>query len=134
MAKISLPRIYILRASYLLIVVGLAFSQWPFIVSHPDNTGHMRGVVAAMLGGVAVLAALGIRYPLKMIPVLIFELIWKIIWLFAFALPLWESGEMDPAIRESVMECLFGVILVPLVLPWKYVWNEYLKAVGDRWK
>ena len=94
----------------------------------------MRGVVASMLGTVAVLSALGIRYPLKMIPVLFFELIWKSIWLLAFALPLWRSGQMNADTMESVKECLPGVVITILVLPWKYVWWQYAVMPGDKWK
>lgn len=30
--------------------------------------------------------------------------------------------------------CLFGVVLVPLVLPWTYIWQNYVKGPGDRWR
>jgi hypothetical protein len=29
---------------------------------------------------------------------------------------------------------LMGVVLVPLVLPWGYLWRHYVKAPGDRWR
>ena len=28
----------------------------------------------------------------------------------------------------------FRVILMPLVIPWGYVWRNYVKRPGDRWK
>jgi hypothetical protein len=94
----------------------------------------MRGVVACLLGTVAVLAAIGIRYPLKMIPVLLFELIWKITWLLAFALPLYRTGLVNDDVRESVFNTLLGVVLTPFALPWRYVWKHYVNMPGDRWK
>jgi hypothetical protein len=94
----------------------------------------MRGIVACLLGAVALLSALGIRYPLQMIPVLLFELIWKIIWLLAFALPLYNIGQVDENIKTSVFETLFGVIITPLLIPWKYVWKHYVLMPADRWK
>ena len=27
-----------------------------------------------------------------------------------------------------------GVVLVPLVMPWAYVWERYVKRPGERWK
>jgi hypothetical protein len=39
----------------------------------------MRGVVRSVLAAVSLLAVLGIRYPLKMLPLLFFELVWKTI-------------------------------------------------------
>ena len=26
-----------------------------------------------------------------------------------------------------------GVVLIPLVVPWPYLYKHYVKAVGDRW-
>ena len=42
------------------------------------------------------LALLGIRYPLQMLPVLLFELAWKLIWVAAVVQPLWTAHQMDP--------------------------------------
>ena len=86
-----------------------------------------------MLGAVALLAVLWIRYPLKMLPLLFFEFVWKSIWVFAFGLPLLLSGGLDPNTTETLTACLMGVALVPLVMPWGYVLKHYLKAPGARW-
>jgi hypothetical protein len=80
---------------------------------------------------------LGIRYPLKMLPLLFFEFVWKSIWVLAFGLPLLLSGGLDPNISfggtETLIACLVGVVLVPLAMPWGYVLKQYLKAPGARW-
>jgi hypothetical protein len=92
-------------------------------------------IVRSMLGAVTLLAALlGIFHPLKMLPLLFFELAWKTIWVLSFGLPLWSAGRLDAGTAESLRACLLGVVLVPLVLPWGYVWTEYVKAPGDRWR
>lgn len=133
MTEVSLFRLYLLRAMYLLIVVGLALTIWPLLISHTGEWPLMNGVAAAMLGAVSLLAALGIRYPLQMLPVLFFELIWKVIWLIAVALPLWRAGEMDAQHLQTVKDCI-PAILIPLVLPWRYVIAHYVKRPADRWK
>ncbi|MGE5692291.1 MAG: hypothetical protein ACM3YF_00755 [Candidatus Zixiibacteriota bacterium] len=132
--NVSTFRLYFLRATYLLLVVGLAFMVWPGVIHHAKTTPLMSGVVSGILAGVSVLAALGIRYPLQMLPLLLLELVWKLIWLLAFALPLWRAGQIDPITADSVKDCLIGVILVAIVLPWPYVWANYIKKPGDRWK
>jgi hypothetical protein len=86
-----------------------------------------------VLGAVALLAVLWIRYPLKMLPLLFFEFVWKSIWVFAFGLPLLLSGGLDPNTTETLTACLMGVALVPLVMPWGYALKHYLRAPGDRW-
>jgi hypothetical protein len=133
MNEVSIFRLYLLRAIYLLISVGLAFTIWPQIIHHPTPWSLWHGVGCSLLGAVSVLAFLGIRYPLKMLPVLFFELIWKSIWLIAVALPLWSTGQMDSDNLETAQNCLMGII-VPLVIPWSYVWTHYVKMRGDRWK
>ena len=77
MDRVSLFRLYLLRATYLFIVVGLGFLIWPSLLNPPEHTEHMRGVVRSLLAGVSLLALLGLRYPLQMLPLLLFELVWK---------------------------------------------------------
>lgn len=134
MTEVSLFRLYVLRATYLLIAGGLAATIWPSLVSHTAAWPLMSSVVAALLGGVSLLALLGLRYPLQMLPILIFELVWKLIWLIAVALPLWSAGQIDPRTMQTVIDCLFGVILVPVVLPWRHVIARYVRQPGERWK
>lgn len=134
MPEVSIFGLYLLRAMYLLMVVGLAFQIWPGILHHPTNLEHMRGVVRSLPGALSLMAALGIRYSLKMLPVLFFEFVWKSIWVLAFGLPLWSAHQLDPDTRETMKACLMGVVLVPLVLPWRYVFAHYVKAPGDRWR
>jgi hypothetical protein len=133
MPEVSTFRLYLLRALYLLIIVGLGVTIWPGILHHPKDLALMRGVVRSLLGAVCLLAVLGIRYPLKLLPLLFFEFVWKSIWILAFGLPLWSAHRLDPDAQETMKACLMGVVLVPLVLPWHYVLANYLKVPGDRW-
>lgn len=133
MAEVSVFRLYLLRATYLLIVVGLGFQIWPAVIHHAPTWDLMHGVVSCLLAGVSVLALLGLRYPLRMLPLLLFELAWKSIWLIAVAAPLWFAHRVDADTRETIMACLMGLILFPLVIPWPYVFAHYLKAPADRW-
>jgi hypothetical protein len=133
MPEVSTFRLYLLRATYLLIVVGLGVTIWPGILHPPKDLALMRGVVRSLLGAVSLLAILGIRYPLTMLPLLFFELVWKSIWMLAFGLPLWASHQLDPDTQETFNACLMGVVLVPMVMPWRYVYANFVKARGDRW-
>lgn len=133
MNDVSTFRLYLLRATYLLIAVGLAFTIWPQILRHAIPWPLWHGVGCSLLGAISILAFLGIRYPLKMLPVLFFELTWKSIWLIAVALPLWSHHQMDADNLETVHNCLMGII-VPIVIPWPYVWTHYVKMRGDKWR
>ncbi len=136
MSEVSTFRLYLLRAMYVFTVVGLAIEKLPALL-HPATLSPGDSVILSVLGATALLAVLGIRYPLKMLPLLFFEFVWKSIWILAFGLPLLLSGGLDPNISfggtETLIACLVGVVLVPLVMPWGYVLKHYLKAPGARW-
>jgi hypothetical protein len=131
--EVSAFRLNALRAGYLLLVVGLGSQIWPAMIHHAKPWDLMHGVASSMLAAMSALAVLGLRYPLRMLPLLFFELLWKAIWLIAIALPLWSAGQMDAATAETVRECLV-VIVFPIVIPWRYVLENYLKKPGDRWR
>lgn len=134
MSEVSTFRLYLLRSLYLLIAVGLALMIWPRFLAPSLATPHMASVVRSVLTAVSLLAFLGLRYPLMMLPLLFFELVWKLIWVLAFGLPLWRSGQLTAATGETLYACLMGVVLVPIAVPWDYVIRHYIRAGGDRWR
>jgi hypothetical protein len=129
--EVSLLRLYVLRVTYLLLVVGLGATILPPLLSHEPTA---RGVIPSLLGAVWVLAFFGLRYPLQMLPLLMFELAWKAIWLLAFGLGQWSSGQVPPTFAEDFPAITAGVILMPLVIPWGYVWRRYFKRPSDPWR
>lgn len=86
-----------------------------------------------MLVAMSVLALLGLRYPQKMLPILLFEVGWKLTWLGVVALPLWVDGNLSGATREQVDKCLLVAIIIAVV-PWRQVVNQFVIARGDRWR
>jgi hypothetical protein len=48
-----------------------------------------------------LLAFVGLRYPLQMLPLLLFEFVWKTMWMIAFGLPQWFSGQIPPTFAET---------------------------------
>jgi hypothetical protein len=132
-ADVPAFRLYALRAGYLLLVVGLGSEIWPAMLHHTKPWDLMHGVANSMLAAISALAVLGIRYPLKMLPLLFFELMWKAVWLIAIALPLWSAGHMDANTASTVQDCLVGVVFL-IVIPWSYVVANYGKRPGDRWR
>jgi hypothetical protein len=134
MGDVSTFRLYLLRAAYLLLVVGLAIMIWPRLLAPPADLEHMRGVTWSLLAAVSLLALVGLRHPLRMLPLLLFELTWKAIWLLAIGLPAWSAGRLTPDMRETVFDCVFGVVLVVLVVPWGHVVGAWVRHPGDRWR
>jgi hypothetical protein len=128
--EVSLLRLYILRAMYLLMIVGLGALVVPEIISHAPAS---RGVIPCLLGGLWALAFVGLRYPVAMLPLLMFELVWKTMWMVAYGLPQWFSGLRPPTFDEDFLNIGWGAILL-VVIPWDYVWRQYVKRPGARWR
>lgn len=134
MNEVSILRLYVLRATYLLIVVGVGSMIWPLLLDAPEGAEHFRGVTWCLLSTVALLALLGLRYPLKMLPLLFFELIWKVTWVVGIGLPLLRAGPLEGAFSETWFANVAGLVIFPLAIPWGYVVREYIRAPGDRWR
>lgn len=134
MSQVSQFRLYLLRAMYLLMVIGLASTVWPAVLFADNRVGDSHAVVQSMLVAYSLLSLLGLRYPLQMIPVLLIEIIWKSTWVIAFALPMKMSVGLDEYASGVMFACVMGIILTPISIPWKYVYHNYVKAAGAPWR
>ena len=85
-----------------------------------------------MLAAFGALSALGLRCPLQMLPVLLWELLWKSIWLIVVVVPLRSAGRMDQT-TWTMASAIFWVAIVPIAIPWPYVFENYVKKPGNRW-
>ena len=132
-SDVSTVRLYALRAMYAFMAVGLLLARWPAIINPPPGITHPSTVVAMFLGALSILAVLGVRYPLKMLPLLFFELLWKVMWVAAWGLPLWSAQRLAPDSEQTLISNIVGIVLVPLAIPWGYVFRHYVRAPGDRW-
>lgn len=118
-------RLTALRAGYALMVIGLGLTVWPKVIGLAEPSSLMSGVVRSMLAAMSALAVVGLWRPLRMLPLLLFEVAWKAIWLLSVAWPLSASGRMDAAVQETVWECLLAVVFLA-VIPWDYVFGALL--------
>jgi hypothetical protein len=129
---VALWRLYVLRALYAILAVGQGSIQLPLFLHHVHWT-VTSGAAHSFLLALALLSIVGIRYPLAMLPLLIYELLWKMIWLSGYALPLWLANQVDADTRQSFFEIAPIVIIIPL-LPWGYLYSNYAKKPADRWR
>jgi hypothetical protein len=129
---VSLFRLYTLRVAYFILAAGLGTYIWPSVVHHTSEFAIAHGIQFGLLAGLGATAVLGFRYPLQMLPLLLFELIWKTIYLIAFALPLWSAQQINEAAATDIRSVLMVVIFIPLI-PWRYVFRQYVLKRGARW-
>jgi len=92
----------------------------------------MEGVVTCLLTAMSLLAFLGLRYPVGMLPILLFEVTWKVLWIGVIGLPHLVAGDLTAATRDVLFNCSFVVIIIA-VIPWRYAWRRYARTPGDAW-
>ena len=127
---VSTLRLYLMRFLYLGNFVGLGLSVWPAIINHEGIWDPLRGVAFCFWAALSALSGLGIRYPLKMLPVLLMQLLYKAIWLTVVWLPLRAAGQTTGLTKGMVI----GLVADLIVIPWPYVWSNYVTKRGDRWR
>lgn len=130
--EVSAFRLNVMRVGYLVLFGGLAYSEWPGLIHHEGWTST-HAIASSLLAALSLLAGIGIRYPLQMLPVLLFELGWKAIWLVAIGLPLWLAHNVDAATSRMTIVCLAAMVICPLLIPWPYAFRNYVMKPGDRW-
>jgi hypothetical protein len=112
--------------------LGLAVVKWPHLPQASDLPLY-EGVTLCTLTAMSLLAFLGLRQPVTMLPVLLFESAWKLLWLAVVAAPRALSGDLDPATTEIATTCALVVIILA-VIPWRYMWQQYVRADGEAWR
>ena len=134
MKPLATWRINLLRLFYLVLVlgIGLQMQVWSEMVHRVYSMRLDSGTVVCMLFALSALAILGLRYPLKMLPVLLWEFTWKISWLASVALPHWLNGQWSRELGITTFNVGAIALFIPLV-PWDYVFEHYVKRPGDPW-
>jgi hypothetical protein len=107
--------------------------KWPVVIQDARSLPVMEGVVACLLTAMSLLAILGLRYPVQLLPILLLEVLWKVIWFVAVALPHLLADDVDADTGSVLFSCSFVVVIIA-VIPWRYVWTHYAKAQGAAWR
>ena len=81
------------------------------------------GVIVALL---ALDLILGVFRPLKMLPIILFVIVYKCIWLLFVAYPLWASGQLAGSPAEGMARVFIWVPVAIVAVPWKYVLETYV--------
>ena len=126
----SMFRLYLMRLLYALNFVMLGLSVWPELINHAGAWDPVKGVAFSFWAALSALSVLGLRYPLKMVPLLLLQMLYKSIWVIAVALPLWSTFRSIELTKIMAM----GAVVDLVVIPWPYVIANYMKKPGDRWR
>ncbi len=126
-------RLWLLRAVYLLLFVGMAPRMWAYVVSPGALIEPHEGVGNAFYVALASLALIGVRFPLTMLPLLLLQLFYKAVWLIFVGWPLIETGELSEPLSDGLFRAMaIGVVLDLLLIPWVYVGRHYFVRIIQR--
>lgn len=125
MTRLPTWRITLLRLCYLLIAGGLGYSIVPRLISLPADWTSSAAVVTSFLTAMMTLCLLGVFRPLALLPVMVFELIWKFVFMFRIVMPAWLAGPLDPKFEAVFWECVPILLFVPII-PWRHVWHRIM--------
>jgi hypothetical protein len=118
--------IYLLRLVYVLMFLVLGKDTWTHILTHQGPWQPTSAVAWCVWTAFATLAGLGIIRPLKMLPILLLEIFYKVLWLIIVAYPLWLKGTLAGSPAEDITSSFLWVILPIVAVPWRYVFLNYI--------
>ena len=120
--------VYLLRLLYALMFFVLGQQTWRHVLTHRGQWDPMNAVAWCVWTAFATLAGLGILRPLKMLPIILLEIFYKVLWLGLVAYPLWAKGALAGSPAEETASA-FAWVLLPLVaVPWGFAFRTYVYA------
>lgn len=125
-------RRYLLRGLFFLNFLALAADNWSTILFPNEQLAVLEGVAVSFWAGFSLLNLIGVRFPLKMLPILLLQFLYKSAWLIGVYLPAKKTGLMNESIEEFFWICVAGVVLNLFIVPWKYVYQTFFKNFFKR--
>ncbi len=123
--SVALWRINAMRFLFLLIAVVMGgMSVWPQLLFQSADWDVMHGLAKSMLAALAVMSLIGVRYPLQMLPLMLYEMLWKTVWIILIAGRAWMAGKWNADIEGLFYDCI-GIVIAFFIVPWPYVWARY---------
>ncbi len=79
------------------------------------------GIIGSVFFAFGVLSVLGLRFPLRFVPVLLLQLVYKLAWLIGVAIPLFLQGRLPEGEVPTVIIFVITVALDLVAIPFRYL-------------
>ena len=119
--------IYLLRLLYLLMIIFVATDSWKTILTHQGPWDHLQAVAFCVWAAYSTLSILALIHPLKFLPIVLFEIFYKSIWLAIVAYPLWSTHQLAGSPAEAMTYAFLWLPLPVIATPWAYVFRTYFR-------
>jgi len=118
--------IYLLKLLFTLMFFFLGYDSWSHIIHHTGPWDPANSAAWFMWGSCAFISFIGILRPLKMLPIVLFEITYKTAWLIVVAYPLYQRNELIGSPAEGMADNFMLVILPIVAMPWRYFLRTYI--------
>ena len=118
--------IYLLRVIYLLMCTLMARTAWANILGHQGAWAPYQAMCDSVWAAYGTLALLGLLHPLRMLPIVLFMIFYKSVWLAVVALPLVRAGTLAGSSAEELTYIFLAAPVFALCVPWGYVVRQYV--------
>lgn len=119
-------QVYLLRVLFVLVFVFVGFDSWSAIVNHQGAWKPIHAAAVCMWASYSVVCVLGIFRPLTLLPMVAFEILYKVVWLTIVAYPLWKTNQLAGSPAEEMTNAFLWVVLPIVAMPWKYAFQTYV--------
>ncbi|WP_422081933.1 hypothetical protein [Ulvibacterium sp.] len=119
-------QVYVLKLFFLLMFLFAGKDSWTELITHDGEWNAEIAIAWCSIAAYTTLSVLGVFHTLRMLPIMLFMFLYKGLWLFFVAYPLWKNGTLTGNEAEDWVP-VFMLIIVPIIFtPWKYVFETYV--------
>ena len=94
------------------------------ILRFPPQDPAIFGLCGSLFVALGLVSILGVRSPLKLVPILLVVLVYKLIWLIALVLPLFLKGQFPFYIVFMTVVFLTFIIGNLIAIPFSYLFSK----------
>ena len=117
--------IHLLRVVYALMLLGMGPTAWSALLRHGATMEPMQAVAFCVWAAYASLSVFGLLHPLRMLPIVVFMIFYKTLWLCVVAWPLWRAGTLAGSPAEELAWLFVAAPALALAVPWGYVARRF---------
>jgi hypothetical protein len=120
--------IYLLRILYFLMLVFISSEAWTTIIGHQGPWDHVKAVAWCAWAAYTTLSIFGLINPLRWLPIVIFMIFYKTLWLIVVAYPLWSAGTLAGSPADEMAHVFVAAPFLTVIIPWKYFFQRFIRV------
>lgn len=119
--------VWLLRLNYFLAGVFVATNAWSALLRHDGPWDPYRAMALCVWAAYPTLLFIGILHPVRMVPLMLFMITYKSIWLALIAYPAYQAGTLSGPALAFTKDFLW-LPLALIAVPWGYVIRTHFRV------